>query len=380
MEVFGENRNLLFNFLSQKHSIMNFFNYKTLRKIIVLSLFLNLTFNAFSQNYQLVWSDEFDYTGLPNTDKWGYDVGGTGWGNGELQYYTSSRLENARVENGNLVIEAKLESYGGCSYTSARLVTRGKGDWLYGKIEVRAKLPSGKGSWPAIWMLPTDWEYGGWPSSGEIDIMEHVGYDETTIYGTVHTSAYNHTLGTQVGSNTQVADCETEFHVYAIEWDEYRIKFYVDDTRYLTFYNQNTWETWPFDKRFHLILNIAVGGSWGGSQGVDNSIFPTSMLVDYVRVYQDITSSVSDISKDDDILKIYPQPASDFINVKIPSDFISNNNYNIQITSSDGKNIQNLTVESTNSLQLDVSSYKSGVYFISINNNKQTITSKFIVK
>jgi beta-glucanase (GH16 family) len=130
------------------------------------------------QTYNLVWSDEFDYTGLPDTTKWSYDVGGSGWGNQELQYYTYRRTDNARVEEGKLIIEAIKESYSGMNYTSARLVTKNQGDWLYGKIEVSAMLPKGRGTWPAIWMLPTDWEYGGWPSSGEIDIMEHVGYDE----------------------------------------------------------------------------------------------------------------------------------------------------------------------------------------------------------
>jgi len=264
--------------------------YKLFLRLIFISIIFFNSIGLYSQTYELVWSDEFDYTGLPDATKWSYDVGGNGWGNSELQYYTNARTENARVENGYLTIEAHNETYSSNSYTSARLVTKQKGDWLYGRIEVRAKLPSGLGTWPAIWMLPTDWNYGGWPASGEIDIMEHVGYDPTTIYGTVHTQAYNHTLGTQVGSNTQVPDCESAFHIYAIEWDADKIDFYVDNTKYLTFNNEGSWEEWPFDKRFHLILNIAVGGSWGGSQGVDPSAFPVSMLVDYVRVYQDVSN------------------------------------------------------------------------------------------
>jgi len=239
-----------------------------------------------AQTKELVWFDEFDYTGLPASDKWGYDVGGSGWGNNELQYYTENRTENARVENGNLIIEAHKENYGGKSYTSARLLTKAKGDWKNGRLEVKAKLPGGKGTWPAIWMLPTDWVYGGWPASGEIDIMEYVGYDPGVVHGTVHTQAFNHSIGTQQGNSINVADAESNFHVYAIEWDQDKIDFFVDDTKYFTFTNQGGWEKWPFDQRFHLLLNIAVGGDWGGVQGVDDNIFPVKMEVDYVRVYQ----------------------------------------------------------------------------------------------
>ena len=260
--------------------------------ISILALFILIIFLpklAMSQKYQMVWSDEFDYTGLPDAEKWDYDIGGDGWGNNEMQYYTN-RSENARVENGNLVIELRKEAYSGSSYTSARLVSRHKGDWKYGKIEVRAKLPSGKGTWPAIWMLPTDWTYGGWPASGEIDIMEHVGYDTQTIYGTVHTNDYNHTLGTQKGSQLTVSDCETNFHNYGMIWNADTIQFYVDDNIYYTFKNEGTWQKWPFDQRFHLLLNIAFGGDWGGAQGIDENISSTKMLIDYVHVFQTIDS------------------------------------------------------------------------------------------
>jgi len=150
-------------------------------------------------NYELVWSDEFNYSGLPDGSKWSYDTDGNagGWGNNEAQFYTSGRLKNAEVKDGVLSINAIKEDYEGRKYTSARLVTRGKGDWLYGKVEVRAKLPDGRGMWPAIWILPTDWSYGGWPASGEIDIMENVGYDPFVIVASAHTQAYNHVQGTQ---------------------------------------------------------------------------------------------------------------------------------------------------------------------------------------
>ena len=237
----------------------------------------------------LVWSDEFDYNGLPDSKKWSYDTEGnaTGWGNNESQYYTASRLKNAEVKDGFLSITAHREDFEGFKYTSARLVTRQKGDWLYGRVEVKAKLPDGRGMWPAIWMLPTDWSYGGWPASGEIDIMENVGYDPYKIVGTVHTEAYNHMIGTQKGATTNVQSCYGDFHAYATEWEVREISLYVDDPPYFTFTNEGTgYKAWPFDKRFHLLLNVAVGGNWGGMQGIDDSIFPRSMIVDYVRVYQ----------------------------------------------------------------------------------------------
>src|SRR5689334_11617702 len=150
---------------------------------------------------KLVWSDEFNTPGSPDNSKWSYDLGDgcpnvCGWGNNELEYYTNDP-KNVRIENGNLVIEAVKESKGGKEFTSTRIVSKFKGDWLYGRIEIRAKLPKGRGTWPAIWMLSTDWKYGGWPESGEIDIMEHVGYDPGVIHGTLHSDKYNHIKQTQ---------------------------------------------------------------------------------------------------------------------------------------------------------------------------------------
>jgi beta-glucanase (GH16 family) len=236
---------------------------------------------------QLLWSDEFETDGLPDPEKWSYDVGGHGWGNNELEYYTKDRLENARVEDGKLIIEARKEAYEGSNYTSARLVTKNKGDWQYGRVEVKAKLPQGRGTWPAIWMLPTKNTYGGWPRSGEIDIMEHVGFDPARVHGTVHTEAYNNTKGTQKGGNRMVTDAMDTFHVYAIEWSAEKIDFFIDDELYFTFNNEGgDYQGWPFDQPFHLILNIAVGGNWGGQQGVDETIWPQRMEVEYVRIFK----------------------------------------------------------------------------------------------
>ncbi|HBI81649.1 MAG TPA: glycoside hydrolase family 1, partial [Bacteroidales bacterium] len=265
------------------------------RKLFITSILLLTVVastNTFAQVKILAWNDEFNYTGLPAEDKWGYDVGGGGWGNNELQYYTNARTENARVENGNLIIEARKEQYEDNEYTSARLVSRHKGDWLYGRIETYAKLPSGTGTWPAIWMLPTNWVYGSWPKSGEIDIMEYVGFDPGIVHGSIHTEDYNHIIGTQKTATCTIPDAETAFHLYALEWTSEKIDIYVDDNKYFTFPNEHKdYKTWPFDQLFHLILNIAVGGNWGGMQGVDPNIWPQKMYVDYVRVYQYIDVS-----------------------------------------------------------------------------------------
>jgi beta-glucanase (GH16 family) len=229
--------------------------------------------------WNLVWNDEFSETSI-DPAKWEYEVNGDGGGNNELQYYTA-RPSNSFVQDGNLTIRAQKEDYLGKQYTSARMRTRYKGDWKYGRVEVRAKIPYGRGMWPAIWMLPTDWEYGGWPMSGEIDIMECLGQDPWTIYGTIH-------FGQSVAAHQQMGGKYTrsgesfagDFHVYAIEWDSTSIQWYVDGTKYFTAVKSS-----PFDKRFHLLLNVAVGGNWPGSPD-EFTVFPQTMMVDYVRVYQ----------------------------------------------------------------------------------------------
>jgi beta-glucanase (GH16 family) len=233
------------------------------------------------------WVEEFTVDGLPDESKWAYDMGGNGWGNGEAQYYTKQDLKNVNIENGILRIIARKDSFNSNAYTSARLVTKSKADWLYGKFEIKAKLPKGRGTWPAIWMLPTANTYGTWPKSGEIDIMEHVGYDLNRVHFTVHTEAFNHTIGTQVGKNMIINDATEAFHVYKAEWTPYGIRGYFDDTKVFEFSNYgNGYRSWPFDQKFHLLLNIAVGGAWGGAQGIDNTVFPATMEVDYVKMYK----------------------------------------------------------------------------------------------
>ncbi len=249
----------------------------------------NYQYNYNELSYNLVFEDNFEGDTL-NLNNWGFDIGGHGWGNAELQYYTPGN--NVTVKDGNLTIEARKEHHEDKDYTSCRLVTKNKHDILYGKIEVRAKVPSALGAWPAIWMLPTDWEYGGWPESGEIDIMEHVGYRKEIIHASVHTGAYNHKIGTEKTvvtlNKNKVAN---NFNVYAIEWLPDAIHFSVNGEVYNTYrptdYIENpTFMEWPFDKRMHLILNVAVGGYWGGAEGLNEHEFPQQMVVDYVKFYQ----------------------------------------------------------------------------------------------
>ena len=242
--------------------------------------------------WRTVWADEFDKDGPPDPAKWHYEVGGNGWGNRELQFYTDGRAENARVERGLLIIEARKEEWEGKPYTSARLNSRDA--WTHGRIEVRAKLPRGRGSWPAIWMLPLRGTYakGGWPDNGEIDIMEHVGFDPNVVHASVHTRAYNHVDRTQRSAQVTVPGAQDAFHVYAIEWTPEEIRAFVDDRQYFAFRNERLtnpeadWRHWPFDREFRLLLNIAVGGNWGGQKGVDETIWPQRMEIDYVRVRQ----------------------------------------------------------------------------------------------
>lgn len=245
---------------------------------------------------ELVWSDEFD-DGIINTEYWGYDTADgcqldttgnlCGWGNNELQYYTM-REENARVEDGKLIITAKKESpfYQGRAYTSARLVTKNKVDFKYGRVDVRAKIPKGQGLWPAIWMLPTDTVYGIWPASGEIDIMENIGSETNKIFGTIH---YGHDFWRY---DTQYLPIDTidfseDFHTYTVLWTEDCILFQVDgiDVGVPNTRSSVLPTTWPFDQEFHLILNVAVGGNLPGPPSFSTQ-FPQTMEVDYVRVYQ----------------------------------------------------------------------------------------------
>lgn len=258
-------------------------------------ILLCFNINAQAQCPTLVWSDEFNGTQVDLT-KWtfetgtGCDISLCGWGNNELQYY---QAKNATISNGVLSITAKKERVSGSSYTSARMKSLLKGDWTYGRFEARIKLPSGAGLWPAFWMLPTDNFYGTWPASGEIDIMESISKTPNTVLGTLHygSSNTNHqytTTNFALNSGT-FADA---FHTFAIQWEAGKIRWFVDDILYKTVTTSDiSPNSWPFDKRFFFIMNLAVGGNLGGT--VDTSIFPQSMQIDYVRVYASNTATIS---------------------------------------------------------------------------------------
>lgn len=233
--------------------------------------------------WTLVWHDEFEGDTL-NRDHWTFDLGGHGWGNDEWESYTE-RPENARVENGLLVIEAHAEVTGNRNYSSARLKTQGLHAWQFGRVEARLKLPSGQGLWPAFWMLGEDISSKGWPDSGEIDIMEFIGREPGHIYGTVHGPGYSGAAG--IGSSVMVdADSlKNDFHVYAIEWEPTVIRWYLDEQVYFILTADQVPGTWVFDHPFFIILNLAVGGRWPGYPDA-STVFPQTLQVDYVRVYQ----------------------------------------------------------------------------------------------
>ncbi len=224
-----------------------------------------------------IWSDEFDVEGAPNSTKWGYDLGAGGWGNNEPQYYTN-RTDNAIVQGGVLKIITKKENYQGSSYTSARLLTKGKFSFKYGKVEFRAKMPSGGGTWPALWMLGDNIDTASWPACGEIDVMEHLGNQLNKIYATLHYPGRSG--GNADGATTVISNAATEFHLYSVDWREDTIKFYVDNQLFKTFSNS---ASVPFNQKFFLIINCAIGGNFGGA--IDPNFVSSTFEVDYVRVY-----------------------------------------------------------------------------------------------
>jgi beta-glucanase (GH16 family) len=242
-----------------------------------------------TKEYKLVWQDEFNYTGLPDSTKWDYDTEGNeaGWGNNESQFYTRANLENARVEDGKLKITALRKDFEGKPFTSARLMS--KAAWKYGRIEVSAKVPDGRGTWSAIWMMPGGWSFndGGWPDVGEIDIMEHVGHETGVIHASAHSRDYQWQKGTQKSGIVNFPKVSEEFHTYKLDWDQHAMQAYINDSLYFTYKNEGKGvDSWPFDKPFYLLMNIAIGGAWGEVQGIDEAAFPQTMEVDWVRVYQ----------------------------------------------------------------------------------------------
>lgn len=252
---------------------------------------LSLTQRTDGKEWKMVWSDEFNDS-FVDTTKWNYDIGNWGWGNGELQYYTEQRTENARTINGNLIIEARKNDMGE-EWTSARLTTRGKVSFLYGRIEFRAKVPSYKGNWAAGWTLGDEYiDELSWPYCGEIDILESVGYEMNDITGngiahaSAHSGAYYFKLGNQPTGVVEVENMNNEYHIYAVEWKHDGIKSFVDNRLYVTYNDTSTDLSWPFSKPQNIILNLAIGGGWGGYEGIDETVNSQKMIIDYVRVYE----------------------------------------------------------------------------------------------
>ncbi len=250
-----------------------------------------MTQNTDGEEWQPVWADEFDGTQL-DTSKWTYDVGDWGWGNNELQYYTRNRTENVRIADGNLIIEARKNDQG-ARWTSGRLTTRGKVSFLYGKIEFRAKVPREKGNWAAGWTLGDTYvDEKSWPYCGEIDILESVGYEvdnETgngIAHATVHTPAYYFKIGNQISSTKDVENIAGEFHTYAVEWTPAEVRGFVDGEEYYLYDKTANDKEWPFNNPQNIILNLAMGGGWGGAQGMDPNVTSQEFIVDYVRVYE----------------------------------------------------------------------------------------------
>lgn len=257
-----------------------------------------------SRSWNLIWHDEFDGGEALDLSKWNIDIWRAGKVNSEDQTYTD-RDKNIRIVDGKLILEAHKESFKGAAYTSGRVQSQGKGDFLYGRVDIRAKLPAGQGTWPALWMLPSDpyryattcagqeeWQGSSscdaWPNSGEIDIMEHVGYDQGRVHGTVHNRAFYSANQEQRKGSVEVPDADKAFHVYSMEWAPEHIHIYLDGSLYFSYFRQHgRWQAWPYDHPYHVILNLAIGGNWGGAGGpTDDDIFPVSMEVDYVRIFK----------------------------------------------------------------------------------------------
>lgn len=344
-----------------------------------LSLLLLMTSIALSNEWSLIWSDEFDTPGVPDISKWSFDTEGNSWdwGNNELQNYTPADSGNAWVENGTLIIEARKEKYIAPEdnqerdYTSARLRTLNKGDWLYGKFEIRAKMPRGKGTWPAVWMLNS--EENDWPHSGELDIMEAIGKEPGTIYSNVWCTETEGIFG--AGGNIQIDDPFDSFHTYSMEWNKDTISFFVDTIPVTQYVNEsNVKSQWPFTQKFHLLLNIAIGGDWEGTVSDTTFNNPVRMYVDYVRIYKQTTSNSlnkSSLNINKPIIKsnhIYFQIE------KNPSHLS-----NLKLFNLSGKLIKQINLLNKDDLYYKYSPLSSGLYIAQLSTNKFNTTWTFSI-
>lgn len=318
-----------------------------------------------AQAWSLIWSDEFN-TSFIDTTNWNFEQGNWGWGNNELEYYTN-RPVNATINNGNLIIIAKQESYGGSNYTSARMNTKGLHSWTYGKIEARIKLPIGQGLWPAFWMLGRNIDTVNWPQCGEIDIMEHINND-SLIHGTMHWNNGGHIM---YGGDTL---CNvSQYHIYSVEWDQNSIKWFIDSSQYLEGnIAGGVNSTEEFHLPFYLLLNMAVGGNWPGNPN-GTTIFPDTMFVDYVRVYQ-ITTNIRKAGMNmNDKINIHPNPAINQIFIESSSE---SKKQKAEIVNMVDQSIFTADIEDKS--EIDISDLAKGFYFLRIENTDGVAMKKFV--
>lgn len=344
---------------------------KNMLLLFLICLLAIISNDLFAQDYQLIWSDEFNGSMLDNS-KWEHQIGNGsgGWGNNEKQYY---RAENTVVSNGYLTITAKKENYNNFNYTSSRIRTINKGDWKYGKFEMRAKMPGGKGIWPAFWMMPTESIYGGWAASGEIDIMEYLGHETKKVYGTIHYGGSWPNNKSSGGSYSLTSGgFNDDFHTFTLIWEERKMEWFVDGILYSTKTNWNTAGhsfPAPFDQKFHFILNLAVGGNWPGYPD-ETTAFPQEYVIDYVRVYQTITGINEEefIPNDFSLSQNYPNP----FNGQTIINYNVSKTCHVKLILSDmlGRTIT-ILVDKTQgpgsySVSLDASNISSGIYVYSL--------------
>jgi beta-glucanase (GH16 family) len=339
---------------------------------IIPIILLLITQNTFAQNYTLVWSDSFTNNNI-NTNNWFFEsgTGNSGWGNNELQYYTN-RADNATIINGNLAIIAKKEMYQNSDYTSARMITKNLQQFQYGKIEARIKLPQTKGVWPAFWMLGSNIDAVSWPKCGEIDILEHVN-TETLIHGTIHWDNGGHV---QSGSST---NCNvSNYHIYGIEWTADSIKWMLDNSVYYKYsIKNNVNNTGAFHKPFFLLLNMAVGGNWPGSPNA-GSVFPDTMIVDYVNVFQKFALRNSDLQKKSDI-HFYPNPVHDMLYIDVA--ISTENNNLICIYNTLGMLVKKTMLEKNMTTQaISITDIPNGNYFATVHKNGNCIGKHIFLK
>lgn len=354
-----------------------------MRKLLILILLTWFSQQCLAQQEVLTWSDEFNGTGVPDPAKWSYDLGNNnGWGNNEVQTYTNM-TQNARQENGSLIIDALKQGY---TWTSARLQTNNKFEFKYGRVVFRAKLPVGIGTWPALWMLGENFASKGWPACGEIDVMEHVGKNPGVVQSATHTpSSYGNTVNK---GSTFVSTFDSEFHTYQLNWTYEKLEFRIDSVLFYTYKpSVRNASTWPFDKPFFLIMNIAMGGNFGSDpqyetgglkNGIDPALSSARMEIDYVRVYQypagidDPKGGQNNLNPEKSFL--YPNPADGKVQVEIPSGTMATG----KIFNLNGKNVLQFMV-SHPSTEIDVTTLPKGLYCLTLQSEGRMSVNKLII-